>query len=48
MEKGAKIQPAKRVAGKKQDVWYVAGLILFLYGQLSTVVISVSDWGSCP
>jgi hypothetical protein len=48
MEKGAKIQPAKRVAGKKQDVWYVAGLILFLYGQLSTVVTSVCDWGSCP
>jgi len=23
MEKGAKIQPAKRVAGKRQDVWTI-------------------------
>jgi hypothetical protein len=28
MEKGAKIQPAKRVAGRRQDVWYVANLLI--------------------
>jgi hypothetical protein len=30
MEKGAKIQPAKRVAGRRQDVWYVADLLISL------------------
>jgi hypothetical protein len=34
MERGAKIQPAKRVAGKRQDVWYVTDLLLLYFGVL--------------
>jgi hypothetical protein len=30
MQRGAKIQPAKRVAGRRQDVWYVADPVPFL------------------
>ncbi len=32
MAKGGKIQPAKRVAGKRQDVWYVVDPLLLHFG----------------
>lgn len=57
MDFKGKIQPAKRVAGRKQDVWYVGSiilLILFIFPMISLEIIvwlgslrGVIDGGRC-